>query len=194
MIFAGFNAGEFYPTFFEINLHCNDNGKIIYEEVDFEINTKEPLIKVFAINEEAYTFITGVNNGFEEFIEYYLEKSNRTFIHEFKEKLNEEKLDSNQIEEIILICEKLIEETYSDMPQTMEDYKLNALYNTSKSAEYLPKNILWDLADYLIKLTALKQKLTSDYETVSRETKIAFIHKTKNFKWIKKEEETFKYV
>ena len=50
--------------------------------------------------------------------------------------------------------------------------KLNALYEASESADYLPKIILWDLADYLIKLTALKQKLSSDYETVSSETEI----------------------
>ena len=194
MIFAGFNAGEFYPTFFEINLHCNDNGKIIYEEVDFEINTKEPLIKVFAINEEAYTFITGTSTEFEEYVETYVEQSNETFLLELEETLHdEEEFDIKQINDISSICKKLIDNSYSNMSQTIKDYKLNALYEASESTDYLPKMILWDLADYLIKLTALKQKLSSDYETVSSETEIAFINKTHNFKWVKNDNETFKY-
>ena len=193
MIFAGFNAGEFYPTFFEINLHCNDNGKIIYEEVDFEINTKEPLIKVFAINEEAYTFITGASDNLKEYIEYYIEKSNETFLLELAEKLHEEKYNDEQLKEILTISEKLIDKTYSKISQTIKNYKLNALNEASESADYLPKMIIWDLADYLIKLTALKQKLSSDYETISSETEIAFINKTHNFKWVKNDNETFKY-
>ena len=56
IIFAGFDIDNFYPSFFEINVHCNDNGEIIYDEVDSRVNCRKPLIKVFAINEEAYTF------------------------------------------------------------------------------------------------------------------------------------------
>ena len=193
MIFAGFNADEFYPTFFEINLHCNDNGNIIYDEVDFEINSKEPIIKVFAINEEAYTFITGASDNFKEYIECYIEKSNETFLLELEEKLHEEKFNDEQLKEILTISGKLIDKTYSKISQTIKNYKLNALNEASESADYLPKMILWDLADYLIKLTALKQKLSSDYETVSSETEIAFINKTHNFKWVKNDNETFKY-
>ena len=45
MIFAGFDIENVYPTFFEINLRCNDHGKIIYEEVDSRVNCKELMIK-----------------------------------------------------------------------------------------------------------------------------------------------------
>ena len=68
MIFAGFDDENYYPSYFEINLHCNDNGQVIYDEVDSGINCEEPIIKAFAINEEACTFLTGVSNDFEEYI------------------------------------------------------------------------------------------------------------------------------
>jgi hypothetical protein len=34
------------------------------------INTEKPIIKVFAINHEAYTFITGVNDEFLNYLDF----------------------------------------------------------------------------------------------------------------------------
>jgi hypothetical protein len=60
IVLAGFNLKSHYPSFFEMELYFNDDGKIIYEIVDSAINSKKPIIKVLAINKEAYTFITGL--------------------------------------------------------------------------------------------------------------------------------------
>ena len=49
----------------------------------------------------------------------------------------------------------------------------------------MPLPIICSLADYLIKITALKQKLSSELETVSSETDIAIVTKVNNFKWEK---------
>ena len=66
--------------------------------------------------------------------------------------------------------------------------EIKAIY-TSSCCEYLPRQLLCDLTDSLIKLTALKQKLSLDLETVSSESDIALITKTDNLKWIKYSEE-----
>ena len=52
VIFAGFDIGHDFPSFFEINIHCNNHGEIVYEEVDSRVNCQNPYLKVFAINEE----------------------------------------------------------------------------------------------------------------------------------------------
>ena len=83
--------------------------------------------------------------------------------------------------------------THQKITKNIKKYKVNAFSETSESTNHLPKIVLWDLSDYLIKLTALKQKLSPYSETVSSETEIAFIQKTHNFKWVKKENGTFKY-
>ncbi len=67
IIIAGYNLKSNKPSFVEINVHCNDNGNIIYDEIDSAIDSDESKLKIFAINTEGYTFITGVN---EEFIVY----------------------------------------------------------------------------------------------------------------------------
>ena len=148
---------------------------------------------MFAINEEAYTFISGVSNDFEEYIEYYIKKSNDKFLEKLKEKLVKEEFSMRQINQILSIIKILLNEYYFDKIEMIKNYKLNALEETSELAEYLPKTILWDLSDYLIKLTALKQKFSFENETVSSETEIVFISKTNNFEWIKKQNEKFKY-
>lgn len=147
---------------------------------------------MFAINEEAYTFISGVSNDFEEYIEYYIKKSNDKFLEKLKEKLVKEEFSMRQINQILSIIKILLNEYYFDKIEMIKNYKLNALEETSELAEYLPKTILWDLSDYLIKLTALKQKFSFENETVSSETEIVFISKTNNFEWIKKQNEKFK--
>ena len=52
--------------------------------------------------------------------------------------------------------------------------------------------IQWDLANQLIKITALKQKFSSEIENVSSETEIVHISKKYGLKWIKKEDVNFK--
>lgn len=81
VIFAGFDIGHDFPSFFEINIHCNNHGEIVYEEVDSRVNCHNPYLKVFAINEEAYTFITGVNSNFEEDLKEYFFDLNHQYNH-----------------------------------------------------------------------------------------------------------------
>lgn len=84
VIFGGFDMTHNHPSYFEINLHCNDNGNIIYDEIASKVNFKKPLIRVFAMNEEAYTFITGVNYKFQNHMVEYVEDSNKRIINNIR--------------------------------------------------------------------------------------------------------------
>lgn len=192
IIFAGFDKYNFYPTFFEINLHCNDYGKIVYDEVDSRINSEEPVIKVFAINEEAYAFITGVSEDFEEHVEYYIQSSNNDFINVFKEKLINQNYSEEEVEKLVSCSKMLLDNAYKDVHEDFDEYRLNIIDEVSEFSEFLPKVILWDYANHLIKISALKQKFSPENETVSIETEIAHITKNNGFEWIKKEDVKFK--
>lgn len=183
VIFAGFDIGHDFPSFFEINIHCNNHGEIVYEEVDSGINCENPYLKVFAINEEAYTFITGVNSKFENDLKKYIDKSNGNIIEHIKDILLNEKISS--VDKILDICETVINDEYSDLNEYIGDYRLDALEFTSFSIEYLPHWLLCDLADYLIQLTALKQKISSEIESVSMEADVTLMTKYNGLKWVK---------
>ena len=190
MIFAGFDLDNFHPSYFEINLHCNNCGEIIYDEVDSGTNCKEPVIKVFAINEEAYTFLTGVSGDFEEYLKSYLKYSKDDFLLELKEKLASKNYDSEEIKYIVSLLNLYLNDSYSNICEIIENYKIKTINQISESSGYLPKTILWELASHLIELVALKQKFSSENETVSIETEGVFVSKNKAVEWIKKEHES----
>lgn len=77
--------------------------------------------------------------------------------------------------------------------KSVEKYKTDTLIYTSKSLEYLPNVLLCDLAEYLIQMTGLKQKIPSELETVSIESDTGLITKSNNLKWIEKNNERIKY-
>ncbi|MBQ9161534.1 MAG: hypothetical protein IJ122_09510 [Methanobrevibacter sp.] len=183
IIFAGFDEKHYYPSFFEINIFCNDNGKLIYEEVDSKENSRDPIIKVFAINEEAYTFITGVSSEFENELIEFIEESNVNIMNNINWYLKNEKFDEKTIEKLREMIELFIDDENTELTKNILNFKLKTLNSTTKALKYLPIPIICNLADYLIKLTALKQKLSSELETVSSETDIAIVTKVDNFKW-----------
>lgn len=190
MVFAGFDLDNFHPSYSEINLHCNNCGEIIYDEVDSGINCKEPVIKVFAINEEAYTFLTGVSSDFEDYLKSYLKYSKDDFLLELKEKLASKNYDSEEIKYIVSSLNLYLNDSYSNICDIIENYKLNTINQISESSGYLPKTILWELASHLIVLTALKQKFSSENENVSIETEGVFISKKIGVEWIVKDYES----
>lgn len=183
VVLAGFNLKSHYPSFFEIEIYFNNNGKIVYDIVDYAVNSKEPIIKVFAINEEAYTFITGVNDDFIEYILKYIFNANELIIENFKWNLEEEKVEN--VDKIIETLKKIQNTEYSKIVRYIHDFRLDALEDTTYSIENLPEWLLCLFADLLIRLTAVKQKTSSEIESVSVDTDILVMLKTDGFKWIK---------
>lgn len=183
VIFAGFDIDNDFPSFFEINIHCNDNGEVIYGEVDSKINCEVPYLKVFAINEEAYAFITGVNSNFEIFLKDYIDDSNNAIVKNIRNILEKENIECIDI--IIDICKTAINNGYSNLTEYFHDYIVNSIEFTSFTIEYLPHWLLCDLADYLIQLTALKQKISSEIESVCMEADVTLMTKYCGLKWVK---------
>ena len=151
--------------------------------MDSKENSRDPIIKVFAINEEAYTFITGVSSEFENELIEFIEESNVNIMNNINWYLKNEKFDEKTIEKLREMIELFIDDENTELTKNILNFKLKTLNSTTKALKYLPIPIICNLADYLIKLTALKQKLSSELETVSSETDIAIVTKVDNFKW-----------
>lgn len=185
IIFAGYNLNSYWPTFFEINIKCNDNGNLIYREIDSKINCRETFIKIFAIKEEAYAFLTGINEDIEENIKWFIYESNEKFICKLEQELMKNNFSIDAVKQIIQICNSLITTEKKNIDISITDYKDNTIQYTSESLEYLPNNLICELADYLIQLTGLKQKIFENIETVSIETNVGLLTKSDYFKWVK---------
>ncbi len=183
IIMAGFNLKSNYHSFVEINIYCNDNGKIIHEIIDSAVDCKDPFIKVFAINEEAYTFITCVSDEFIEYILSYINASNESILTHLKWNLEKEEIENST--RILEIIKKLQDEEYHDLFEDIDNYRSDAIDDTSYSIDNLPEWLLCIFAELLIRLTAVKQKTSSNIESVSIDTDILILSKTNSFKWIK---------
>lgn len=182
VIISGHNIGSPYPSFFEINIHCNSGGKIIYEELESKIDFEETIIRVHAINEEGYTFFTGVNENFVQFIDNYINETNEIILLKLKSKLKKENITDDKL---IKIVEKILFEEYSDVNHEINNFRLIGINDTSKSIEFIPNILLCILADEIIRLTALKQKISSEDEYVSMSSHISLMTKSQGFKWVK---------
>lgn len=187
IILAGYNINSPYPSFFELNIHCNDESGIICEEIESKIDFEETIIRIYAMNEEGYTFITGVNTEFIEFINDYLNNTNSRILLKLKWELGKENLPFKN--KIMKKLEQTINEEYSDLNNQIEYFKSIVLKDTSKSIEFIPNNILCTFADEIIRLTGIKQKISSEDEHVSMKSHISLMTKSHGFKWVKFDDE-----
>ncbi len=183
IIIGGFDKIQHYPSLFVFNLYCNDNGEIIWHEVESIENCEQSLIRIYAINDEAYTFITGISPDFEENIAQYIKNSNRNIITDIEQRLKNENIESPN--RITKIFEEIINIEYSDFNEYVSNLKSESVNFTSNLLDFLPRWLLCNFADNLIKLTALKQQISLDLETVSSESDILLFTKSDKPKWIK---------
>ena len=91
IIIAGYNIDSPYPSFFELNIHCNDENGIIYEEIESKVDFEETIIRIYAMNEEGYAFFTGVNEEFIDYINKFINKTNEDIILTYEKRIEERK-------------------------------------------------------------------------------------------------------
>ena len=187
IIIGGIDTQHHYPSLFVLNIYCNDNGNVIHQSVESYINCEKPLVKAYAISDEAYSFITGVSDDFESFIKDYVKEAHEGLLQNIEWHLINENIP--QVDKITSITESELEKMKKEFNQQIDYYKTNILKDTCDSCEYLPRQLLSDLASTLIELTSLKQKISLDLETVSSEKDILLITKSDDVKWLKFTEE-----
>lgn len=187
VIIAGFDKKNHYGSLSVFNIYCNDNGQIISRDIETIENCQDPFIRVYAMNEEAYAFITGISYDFENYIMNHVDNTNKEIIHYMEYYLNKKNIENAT--DIIETLRSELDLRFIDLSSSINNFKLNSIEYTSSCCEYLPRQLLCDFADSLIKLTALKQKISLDLETVSSESDIALITKSDKLKWIRYTEE-----
>ena len=189
VVFAGFDEKNHFASFFEINLFFNDCGKIVYEDVDSLENIDKPLLKTFAIDEDAYSFITGVHEDFIDFIKDYISNKNNKIVGVLKGSL--EDIGVQDVEGVVGIVENLIKNAYCEVENEIIKYRLITIEHTSYSIEDLPIWLIAIFVDLLIYLTGVKQKTSSQQESVSMSADIALMTKNGGFKFIKDDSRIF---
>lgn len=187
VILAGFDKKNHYGSLSVFNIYCNNNGQIISRDIETIENCQEPFIRAYAMNEEAYAFITGISEDFENYIKNYINDTNEEIINNMEWYIADKDFENKK--ELLETLRNELDSRFIDLSNSINEFQLDSIEYTSSCCEYLPRQLLCEFADSLIKLTALKQKISLDLETVSSESDIALITKVNNMKWIRYTEE-----
>ena len=186
IIFVGYDCDNYFPSFFEINVHCNDYGKVIFDDVDSGINCEKPIVKVFTINKEDYTFLTGISTDFEDCVAYLFKRHCGEILSSLQEKLLSVNCSPEELKEIMDVSNQYFEDKYPDIYKFFEDYKSGVIEEIFES-RYFSQKMMCDITRSLICLTSYKERFTSGNVIAIGETEFAFMTKTDGLEWIKQE-------
>ncbi len=139
------------------------------------------------MNEEGYPFFTGVNDEFIDYITENIDKTQKNILQKLEWTLKKDNIPLPQ--KIIKIVKNLLKEEYSDLNNEINNFRINTINDTSKPIQFIPNSLLCSLADEIIRLTAIKQKISSENEYVSINSHISLMTKSNGFKWIKLDDE-----
>ena len=93
VVIAGNNIDSYYPSFIELNIHYNDSEGVFYDIVESKFDFEESIIRVYAINNEGYTFLTGSNENYSEFIKCSVEYIRQIMLENLIMELKKEKIE-----------------------------------------------------------------------------------------------------
>ena len=112
--------------------------------------------------------------------------ANQSIVDSFKLDIEKNNIENSDI--VIELLKKAQNKEYSKIVKHIDKFRLSALIDTTYSIENLPEWLISIFADLLIHLTAVKQKTSSEIESVSIESDILIISKVDGLKWLKTED------
>jgi hypothetical protein len=183
VVVAGYGSDEYYPSIFPCEIDGLICGKLkVTDRTSFStMDENSACIYPFAQRSAADLFILGVDSAYQKFIEdgiddilpgiaelaaKYFSVTNRSKINRFKKKLQKKAISFKN-------------EMGKERRKSSRDPILDAV-------KLLEKSELAVLAESLVSITAMKQKISLDLETVGGAIDVALISKHDGFIWIKR--------
>jgi hypothetical protein len=177
IVFAGYGEEDLYPSVKCLEIDTILDGCIKYrfnkinefsveEEIDEEKNLNVSKVIHYAqADEMTELFMHGITWGFR----YYI-------IEKIEEKLKDASIKN---------ADKILDE----IENSIEDYSADTFYYPMNDFLFgLPRDELADMAEMLVKLTAFRQRVSSDGQSVGEPIDVAVISKSDGFVWHKKKE------
>ena len=189
IVIAGFGEEEFFPSVVSYFIEGVANDRLKYYQTDkVEVTTSmTAAIIPFAQREMVNTFVEGVNPTYTNYLHQYLMGLFDSFPNTILNQITE--LTAQQKAKYSKRIKKYGERLFSDFSQSMVDYRREEFVSPIVDAvAVLPKEELAVLAESLVNITALKQKMSMSHETVGGFIDVAVISKGDGFVWIKQKQ------
>ena len=180
IVVVGYGEGDYFPVMLEYSCYGIILGKFVYEEKGEEIIDPEntSVVSPFAQGDMIRTFIFGVSPDAIRNIDSLFGKALQGFCKELEEAGH-------------LAPDKKLTDIIAS---TRESYSSDLLGRQLKSHSWplrnavgmLPIDELAELAETLVSLESLKERVTRESESVSGPVDVAVISKSDGFIWIKR--------
>lgn len=176
IVFVGFGAKEYFSVMVEYRCYGMLFGKLLYEIKDtIAVGIDNPAwVKPFAMSEMVDTFLNGIGNQLFNFV-----------MHNVTNMLDVYGKNMENITKDISdgIKQKFINNFFELFSKEIRNEHRLPLMRVVSS---LSLNELSELAETLIKLESLKERMTKDSESVGGEVDVAVITKNEGFVWVKR--------
>ena len=171
IVFAGYGDKEIFPSTVEFQLLGKLGKNILHSEI-MPDNDSFSHINPYSQPNVINSFIRGMDPAFRRMIDGELDK--------IVEKVADI-AGKKHIEEVGLLIKELKDKIQSFQELEYRDPVLEIVRS-------LPKSDLAEMAEALVNITALRQHVSTEQETVGGPTDVALITKTDGFVWIKKKQ------
>lgn len=186
LIFTGYGHQELFPKLFEITADGGFLNSVRYYDVgSHDVEEDGPDIIPFAQDDIVNSFLNGIDDRFGLF-------HTAVFSHTIELVVEEALKDHSQLTgDERKVAMRLIEAKIRESIQTIreetdgfaQDEFREPVMDVLRTA---PKEMLAELAESLVSITSLRQRVSGELETVSGPVDVALISKGEGFIWIKR--------
>lgn len=191
VVIAGFGDAEVFPGLYDVKIGGVARNRLIRLAPQLQQVTAQngAIIQPYAQTSEAVMFLQGIDPeisaGITEFWSVWSRQIRQDVVSLVESSVP---LSTSQRDDIHDKCVKYMEESWKSFAQYMTDEFHNPrMAPIEASARFLSKGEIADLAETLVELTSLRNRVSLDrLETVGGATDVAVISKGDGFVWIKR--------
>jgi len=188
IVIAGFGQDDMYPKLYEIAVDGGFLDKVRCYDIDsYDISQIDEgaAIATFAQDDTVQTFLNGLNDKFRIFnmgmfthlLQLVAEEVLRTHTQ----------LDTDARNVALHMIRRRLSESFSDFEEEIDDFAKNEF--RAPVLEVLrtaPKETLAELAESMVSIASLRQRVSGELETVGGPVDVALISRGDGFIWIKR--------
>jgi hypothetical protein len=192
LVVSGFGEKDYFPKLMATTVYGKALGVLQIEPFELkEVSLVESgVIETFAQDEMAWNFLLGINFEVRNTIMSFWSD----WVTEIKESIKEavsskiSNIPEEQLAEVATIARQITHDKFHEFLDRMNDRQLNLyIQPILQSVGLLPKDELGVLAESLVNLTSLKQRMSiHDAQTVGGAIDVALISKGDGFVWLKR--------
>lgn len=192
LVIAGFGEADMFPSVFHARVGGVVEGWLVSvpQPVDRISNDRPAIIQPYAQTGDAIMFLQGIDPAVSNAVE--------SFWHEWSSRLHKDVMEIVKTEcggsspderkDVGTLVKAYMDKSWATFAAYMnEEFHLKRVEPIEASAGFLSKGEIADLAESLVDLTSLRNRVSLDrQETVGGATDVAVISKGDGFVWVKR--------